>query len=355
MKKKLIPALALVALGVVGCTSTGTDGSAQIFWYQYDDAYISTVRAALEADFDKNEVKYTSYNGENSAQIQTTQIENAIASGSSSILLVNAVNQEGQGETVSRRATEANIPVIFFNREVTDKAVTTTSYPDAAFVGTDPDEAGYMQGEILFNALAETGEDGTKKLSHFDRNGDGKINYVMLRGPIGNAEADGRTQYSVEEANRLLNEFFETTDTQYFVRLGSDIDCNWDQAEAQDSMQSAIGTHGAANIECVIANNDMMAVGAIQSLVSAGLNLPNGNQEVLVVGVDAVEAGINAIDARQMFGTVQQDGAEMARVMSVMARNKLAGKDYLDGLTGYEWDSETVHKIRIPYGAYTAD
>lgn len=353
MKKKLIPTLALAALGAVGCGPTTSGETAQIFWYQYDDAYISTVRAALEADFDANKVAYTSYNGENDAQKQTVQITNAISSGSSGILLVNAVNQEGQGETVSREAKNANIPVVFFNREVTDAAVNSTNYPDAAFVGTDPDEAGYMQGEILFNALAKE-ENGTKKLSAFDRNGDGKINYVMLRGPVGNAEADGRTTYSVQEANRLLNEFFETTNESYFVQLGDDVDCNWDQAIAANQMANLIGTHTAAAIECVIANNDMMAVGAIQSLVSAGLNQPNGKQEVLVVGVDAVEAGKNAIDAKQMYGTVQQDGAEMARVLSVLARNKLAGKDYLDGLTGYEWDSETVHKIRIPYGAYTA-
>ncbi len=352
MKKKLIPTLALAAIAAVSCGSSASKVS--IFWYQYDDAYISTVRAALEADFNTNKVEFASFNGENKADTQTTQITNAISAKDSGILLVNAVNQEGQGETISRQAKEANIPVVFFNREVTDAAVTSTNYPDAAFVGTDPDEAGYMQGKIIAEAL-QYDDNGTKKVNpHFDRNGDGKINYVMLRGPVGNAEADGRTKYSVDEANRLMKEYLGIS-TNVMVQLGADTDCDWDQAKAKTAMDNLIGSQGAANIECVIANNDMMAVGAIQSLVANNLNQPNGNQEVLVVGVDAVDAGKNAIDAKQMYGTVQQDGEEMARVLSVMARNKLADKDYLDGLTGYAWDSDTVHKIRIPYGAYTAD
>ena len=335
MKKKLIPTLALAAIAAVSCGSSASKVS--IFWYQYDDAYISTVRAALEADFNTNEVEFASFNGENKADTQTTQITNAISAKDSGILLVNAVNQEGQGETISRQAKEANIPVVFF-----------------AFVGTDPDEAGYMQGKIIAEAL-QYDDNGTKKVNpQFDRNGDGKINYVMLRGPVGNAEADGRTKYSVDEANRLMKEYLGIS-TNVMVQLGADTDCDWDQAKAKTAMDNLIGSQGAANIECVIANNDMMAVGAIQSLVANNLNQPNGNQEVLVVGVDAVDAGKNAIDAKQMYGTVQQDGEEMARVLSVMARNKLADKDYLDGLTGYAWDSDTVHKIRIPYGAYTAD
>ena len=51
--------------------------------YKFDDSYIATVRSALENEFKKydKEVSVTFYNGENSQQTQSTQIDTAITKG----------------------------------------------------------------------------------------------------------------------------------------------------------------------------------------------------------------------------------------------------------------------------------
>src|SRR5690606_30104465 len=130
-----------------------------------------------------------------SQEDQMTQIDNAIARGTD-LLVVNIVETES-GQTVVNKAKENNLPVIFFNREVSDEVI--NSYDKAAFIGTDPDEAGYMQGQLIADILLAD-------YDKFDLNGDGKISYVMLRADLDNPEANGRTKYSVLEANRLLEE-----------------------------------------------------------------------------------------------------------------------------------------------------
>ena len=91
-------------------------------------------------------------------------------------------------------ARGAGIPIIFFNREVQDDVV--NSYDKCAFVGTDAPEAGHMQGALIGQYLLDN-------YDALDLNGDGTISYVMFKGQEGNAEAEARTQFAVEDADKL--------------------------------------------------------------------------------------------------------------------------------------------------------
>jgi methyl-galactoside transport system substrate-binding protein len=369
MKKKLIPSLLMLGMagilascgGTTSSTSSSAAGSsasssakldlkADVFIYQYSDTYIGSVRTALNTDLTAKGITGTFKDAAGVQATQTQQIETAIAAGSK-MLIANLVEQTATGVSVAGKAKTAKIPAIFFNREVPDAAVTSTTYPDNCFVGTDPDKAGYMQGDILAEALIKS--DGTLN-SDWDQNGDGKISYIMLRADESNAEANGRTTYSVQECNTKL----AAKSLSPLNHLGENFNAGWSKDTAKtatDNFITAWGLPGDSGkttpIECVIANNDDMALGAIASLATKGFN-NGGTKKVLVVGVDATAAGVAAIDAGNMYGTVKQDAAAMAKCIADIAYNKLTGKDYLDG-TSYTWDSETVHKIRIPYGKYT--
>ena len=93
-------------------------------------------------------------------------------------------------------ARKADIPVIFFNREVADNDV-INSYEKCAFVGTNAPDAGHMQGEMIGNYVLAN-------YDAIDLNGDGKISYVMFKGQEANAEAEARTQFGVEDADKVL-------------------------------------------------------------------------------------------------------------------------------------------------------
>ena len=177
----------------------GGDASAlnvAVFYYDFSDVYISSVRNSMEEQFNAMGIKPSNYDGAGNQAQQTDQINTAISNGAN-LLIVNIVETSSPdaAQNAVEAAKTAGIPIIFFNREVSDDVV--KSYDKCAFVGTDAPEAGHMQGKLV-------GEYLLANYDAVDLNGDGSISYVMFKGQEGNAEAEARTQYGVEDANELL-------------------------------------------------------------------------------------------------------------------------------------------------------
>ncbi len=345
-----------LALTLTGCSCGGDKYRVAVFAYKYDDSYISTVRTALEKEFKNydSEVEVTFYNGENNQQTQSTQIDTALTRGAD-LVLINAVDFQASGEALAKKAADRGVPVVFFNREVTDKALSVAE--NICFVGTNPDEPGYMMGQMVADLLSTN--DAFRK---YDKNGDGKIQYAMFRAEVGNAEADGRTRYSVEEANRLLAANTALTVANktggVLTRVGSDQLANWDSATANNMMSSLFRAEGGVpNIELVLCNNDDMALGVISALEAKGYNTAGSrtNQSkpyIPVFGVDALSTALDAISSGKMEGTVKQDGEAMAKAIVTISMNIKNGKAPLEG-TEYKFD-EGTKKLRIPYSSVKA-
>lgn len=338
MKKGIALVLALVMILslAVGCSSDsgdkggdkgGKDGlKIGVLIYKYDDTYISTVRQALEKEAKGADIELVMNDGKGDQAQQNDQLDILIEKDVDA-LIVNIVDI-GAAESVIEKAKTAGIPVIFFNRE--PDAETIKSYDKARFVGTKPEEAGIIQGEIM----AEMWEEG-----EFDRNSDEVIQYVMLKGDADNPEAIARTEYSI----KTLNDKEIKTE-----ELGLQV-ANWDTDKANQAMEAWFAKDGD-KIEYVVANNDGMASGAISALQNAGYNKGDKEKYIPVFGVDATDEAKDLIKAGFMSASVKQDGESMAKAVLDMAMNAAKDKDFLDG-TGYEYD-ETGVSVRIPYQAY---
>ena len=124
------------------------EGDISVFYYTYGDTYISSVRSALDAALDSAGIAYQDYDSNNSQTTQTEQVTTAIAKGTS-LLVVNLVDSgsDDAAKNIIEQASAKNIPVIFFNRSVSEEAV--SSYDKCVFVGTDYEMAGHMQGEMI--------------------------------------------------------------------------------------------------------------------------------------------------------------------------------------------------------------
>ena len=328
-------------------------GTVSVFYYTYGDTYISSVRSALDSAFDSAGVAYQDYDSNNSQTTQTEQIDTAIAQGTS-LLVVNQVDTGSDDTTknIIEKATTAGIPVVFFNRSVSEEVV--TAYDKAVFVGTDYEMAGHMQGELVGQYLVDN-------FDAVDLNGDGVISYVMFKGQEGNAEADARTQYGVEDANKVLADagkealsFYDNNNSnKYLVDQGG----AWSAAAATDYLQTALSQYSEANnnmIELVIANNDEMAIGAITALQNAGYNKEDGSATVIpVFGVDATDAAKDAINKGTMIGTIKQDAEGMANTIAQISQNFMSGADKFA-----EVDSANLvgtWRVNIPYATYTGE
>lgn len=352
---KKLSALLLILILCLSLTACGgggdNDGEISVFYYTYSDTYISSVRAALDKELKNAGLRFNDYDANGIQSAQTEQIDVAISKGSR-MLIVNVVDtgSKDAAETIISKARSANIPVIFFNRSVDESVV--TSYEKCVFVGTDYEQAGHMQGEMIGKYLVSN-------YNAVDINGDGKISYVMFKGQEGNMEAIARTQYGVEDCDAVLTEagkpklsFYDPSNpNKYLV----DQDGLWSSAAATNYMSTILAQYSEVNknmVELIIANNDEMALGAISALQGAGYNNGSG-KTIPVFGVDATAAAREAINNGSMTGTIKQDAEGMAEVLCDITDNFRKGNAALDGIS--EENLVGNWRVNIPYSAYTGE
>ena len=323
-----------------------------VFYYNYSDAYITTVRNAMDGLLDAAGITYNNYDGAGNQATQLDQINTAISNGAN-LLVVNIVETSSPdaAQQACDAAKNAGIPIIFFNREVENSVV--DSYENAAFVGTDAAEAGHMQGQMIGEFLLEN-------YDTVDLNGDGVISYVMFKGQEGNKEAEYRTQYAVEDADAILTEagkpsleFYDSNNTSKYL---VDTTGNWSSQAATDYMNTILAAYSEASnnmVELIIANNDGMAEGAIAALQAAGYNTgEEGSTTIPVYGVDAMDSAVQKIENGQMTGTVKQDAEGMASTIMTLVENINSGAALMDNTSDYNVDADCA-KIRVPYAMIT--
>lgn len=351
MKKTVLMFLIIsfILCSFVSCGGGSEDVS--VFYYTYSDTYISSVRGEMNKMLKKSGLDYHNYDANSNQTTQTEQVDTAITKGSK-MLIVNIVDtgSDDAAKTIVEKAKNADIPIIFFNRSVSEAVV--KSYDKCLFVGTDYEMAGHMQGEMIGNYVAEN-------FDKIDLNGDGKISYCLFKGQQGNAEAEARTKYAVEDANKILKNKGKSSLTFYDPKNSSgylvDQDGNWSNAAANNHMKTILSAYSEASknmVELIIANNDEMALGAIAALNEAGYN-KEGGKTIPVFGVDATDAARAKIDSGAMTGTVKQDAAGMAETIISIVNNFIGGAEALNGI-----DKNNIignWRINIPYSAYTKD
>lgn len=300
--------------------------------YKYDDTYISTVRSAIEkyAKEQAISVELDMQDGQGDQAKQNDQLDILIQKGVDAIL-INAVDT-GSAQGIADKCKEAGIPAVFFNREPSADVVKSV---EGIFIGTTASEAGVMQGDIL--------ADMVEKNAKIDLNGDGKIQYLVFKGEPGNPEAEARTEFAVKQA--------ETRGLKLEPVVKEPLVANWATDQAQTQMEAQLAAN-EGKIEAVFCNNDDMALGVIAALNGVGYNESKDSEKwIPVIGVDATDAGLDAIAKGKLAATVKQDGDAMGKAVAAIGTNAAQGKDLLDG-TDYKM-ADDGYSVRIPYAKIT--
>jgi len=302
-----------------------------VFLLDFADDYISLVRKNLEDIQKENQgkVEFTFYDGKSDQAIQNESIDKVLKEGVDLILL-NIMDTEA-APAVINKIKEYNVPVILFNREPV-KIDAIKSYGKALYIGTDAKQAGILQGKMLVDSW------NTNKEA-IDKNKDNIMQYIMLEGERGNIEAIARTKYSVltiQEAGIKTEELA--------LKFA-----DWNTELARNATESLLLKYGD-KIEVIIANNDSMAVGAIEALQENGYNMGDKTKTIAVVGVDALPEVRELIKKGIMLGSVVQDPRALAEALYTVGMNLVAGKSAIDG-TKYKFDDTGV-AIRIPHTEY---
>ncbi len=322
MKKKAI-ALLLILIMIIqtsGCEKAESEKTKTlrvgVVLYASDDKFINALTSIMKELFQRREsedlkIVMSVKNGANDQRAENDVVDEMMDAGCD-ILVVNLVDRTAPSKIINL-ARENNVPVIFFNREPVKEDL--MQWDKMYYVGCDSAQSGEIQGKLAADMIKQD-------FSKYDKNGDGKIQYVMLEGEAGHQDAILRTDYSVET---LKAEGIKLEKISYQF-------ADWSRAQAENKMQQIISKYGDT-VELVLANNDEMALGAIEAYEKADISL---DRRPLIYGIDGLDDALSAIKKGTLQGTVYNDKEEQARnivnlAIDLYKGNSLSSYNIQDG------------------------
>ncbi|WP_281884978.1 galactose ABC transporter substrate-binding protein [Paenibacillus sp. YYML68] len=342
MNKKLISmmAAASLAVSVTACggggatTQPGTGGNASggaatptlgVAIYKFDDTFMTGVRNAIQTAAE-GKAKVEIVDSQNSQPTQNDKVDLFITKKVNG-LAVNPVDRTAASVMIDK-AKNASIPIVFFNRE--PLADDMKKWDKVYYVGAKAEQSGTMAGQLVVDYF--------KSKPEADKNKDGVLQYVMLKGEPGHQDAELRTKFSVkavEDAGVKVEKLAEDT-------------AMWDRVKGQEKMAAFLASHGD-KIEAVFANNDDMALGAIEALKAKGYF--KDNKYIPVVGVDATAPAVKALEEGTLLGTVLNDAKNQGKATLMLAHVLASGQAPTKENVGY--DITDGKYVWVPYKKIT--
>ncbi len=184
-------------------------------------------------------------------------------------------------DNVLREAKRAKIPVVIMDRDL------TVSDPSlyVAKIGTDS----VTEGKKAFNWIDEyVQKNGIKP-----RNGGDKINIVVLEGTVGASAATGRS--------KGFNDALAASPNKDKYNILASQTGDFTRQKGQEVMESFLKSY-RNDIDVLFAQNDDMALGAIQSIEAAGLKPA---KDIVIVSCDAVKGIFQAMIDGKANATVE--------------------------------------------------
>ncbi|RUT31376.1 sugar ABC transporter substrate-binding protein [Arsenicitalea aurantiaca] len=264
-------------------------------------------------------IALTVLDGRMDALQQSNQFDTAIAEGYDAIIFVPVDINAGNDPV--QRAMEAGIPVIGSNTLISD----TDLYE--SYISSNDVEAGRILAESVIEKMGGSG------------------NVVIVEGMIGQSAQVQRLE-GIEEALAANPD----------VTVLEQRTANWSRAEALSLVENWLISRGG-EINGIIAQNDEMAIGALEAVKAAGLD----PAEVPVAGVDGVTDALLAVQRGEMMSTLQDADAQAQGAID-LAMAAIEGEGYepraaVWDVNGGEmaWDGGQSQQYSVPWVPVTAD
>ena len=312
MKKTTI-AISVLSLCVSASAFAADDVLIGSCIYKFDDTFMTGVRMNMQAAAKNNGAEIELVDSMNRQPTQNDQVDTFITKGVNA-LIINPVDRSAASPLVDK-ALAADLPIVFINREP-EKNILDKS-PKAYYVGARAEESGIIGGQLIVDYF--------KAHPEADKNGDGVIQYILLKGEQGHQDATLRSEYCVKAMQESMK----------IEEIGAD-NANWDKVQGHDKMKNFITSKGIETIEAVLANNDDMALGAIEAIKSEGYNTGDPKKYIPVVGVDASAPALQAISKGEMLGTSLNDAFNQGTAAVKIAIAAAKGQPVNDETIGYK-------------------
>lgn len=196
--------------------------------------------------------------------------------------LVVAPTQAEQLQPILEQAVDAGIPVLLVDTDIEGWEGKET------FVGTDNYAAGVTAGEYIL----EQADSGS---------------IALIRGVPGNPSTDNRVDGVIDTLEGSG------------IEVVADLSANSDRAEGRSVMADILQANPEVSV--VFAANDDMALGALEAIKSAGVDL----EDILVIGVDGTSDAVDSMLAGELDASIAQNSYDMGRTSVELAVELLEG------------------------------
>ncbi len=280
------------------------------------DEFLSELESAAVNAAKELGVNLTTQDANSDTSKMLQYIETAKNAGEKAII-INMVDPATAQQCVE---SAGDMKVVFVNRYPTDPSVLNEN---AVYVGSDEMTSGKFQGEFL--------------VDYFKAQGKTDIKYILLNGILGQTSTENRT-LSFEKA---------MADGGINIELASGaLAADYDRATAMDMISPLVDT---VEYDCIVSNNDAMALGAIEAMKSKGLD----PKAIPIVGIDASTDGREAVKSGELAMSVYQNPFGQGEGALRAALNMINGKPINEG-TSFDLD-ETGNIVWVPFEPVTID
>jgi inositol transport system substrate-binding protein len=305
MKKFLIAAAMATLMASTAHAGTKIGVSMAVF----DDNFLTVLRNGIDKQGKEMGAEVQIEDAGNDVAKQLDQIKNFAASGVQAII-VNPVDTSAT-QAMSDAAAAANIPLVYVNRQ----PINVDTMPDnQAFVASNEVDSGTLETKEVCRLLKAAGKT--------------EANIYVMMGELSNQAAVQRT--------KDIHDVMAGPDCGVKLNIIDEQTANWSRDQAQTLMTNWISA--GKPYDAVIANNDEMAIGAIQAMKAANVDM----KTMIIGGVDATQDALAAMQAGDLDATVFQDAAGQ-------------GKGALEAAIALAEGKPVEQKVYIPFQLVTPE
>ena len=194
------------------------------------DEFLSALETGAKNAASEVGVNLATQDAQNDTSKLIQYIESARNAGDDAVL-VNLVDAETAQQCID---AAGDMKVVFVNRAPSDTSILNEN---AAFVGSDEMTSGGYQGDFL--------------AEYFTAQGKTDVKYLMLQGTLGLVHTEQRSASVIQHMkDGGLNP----------IEAAAPLVADYDRANAMDMISPLLST---TEFDCIIANNDAMALGAV--------------------------------------------------------------------------------------------
>lgn len=265
-KVVFVPIIAVLWMGIHGCdrrADTANQITVGVSYQNFSNEFLIKMQDAIRARSKQFNIHLIELDAQGRSEQQIAHVENFIARNVDAIIL-NPVDVHGSAPAVDI-AVRDHKPVVVVNTIVSNLDKVN------AYVGSPDVEAGRIEASEIMRLL------------------NGRGNIAVMQGIYGHSAEVQRT-----------NGIREVLATYPDAKIVAEQTGNWDRAQALTVMENWLSAGN--KIDGVIAENDEMAMGALEAIYSAGKQ-----NEIIVIGIDGIRDALKAVAENKLAATVFQD------------------------------------------------